>query len=238
MQLNEGPILISDEDRNIISKYIKDMKSKVDALLKRKRGIRERDLCTIFQKISDASKYNLFPFEIRYEYEQFGGMSACYYKSTNTVYMNLAYIVDIKSSDDDPYWGLPVVESVNFKKFTELFAHEFIHYIQHVRRQEKSGEYEIPDTWNDRDKYWKRPWEQQAHAIEYLEKLKHDLKIKKPGEILSQLKKMGVLHRVDLDQLKKSDYKSWKAIMKQAIMTALADMEGDESLPWQKRKLP
>ena len=51
--------------------------------------------------------------------------------------------------------------------------------------------------------------------------------------MLSSLRKLGVLHREDLQALKKTDYKSWKAIMKNAIMAAVADIKDGEPLPWQ-----
>ena len=92
----------------------------------------------------------------------------------------------------------------------------------------------MPTNWSHKDKYYKIPWEQQAHAIAYLERLRQELKIKRPEAMLSQLRKLGVIHQEDLHDLKKSDYKSWKAIMKNAIMAAVSDVEEGKPLPWQK----
>ena len=47
------------------------------------------------------------------------------------------------------------------------------------------------------------------------------MNIKNPTKILSQLKKMGVLHDPDLNKLKKTDFNAWKRIMKNAVMYAI-----------------
>ena len=50
------------------------------------------------------------------------------------------------------------IYSVDFKKISSTFVHEFTHYIQDVYRKEKQGDYQIPADWSDKDNYYKWGW--------------------------------------------------------------------------------
>ena len=127
-----------------------------------------------------------------------------------------------------------MIKKIDFKSLAVSFLHEFIHYVQDVLRKEKSGDYPPITKWGERGKYYKRPWEQQAYGIAYLEQLKQKLRTSDPKKLLNSLRSLGILHNKDLHDLKTSDYDSWKSIMKQAIMAAIADIKEGEPLPWQK----
>jgi len=235
--INEGPILIATEDKAEISKYLNAMNNYAKSLFKQKNsngddisGFVDSDKLIDLLQAKSLELADKFNFRILYYFKAKSAIKGSYDKDNNCIMINLAL------HSQFAIWrnGLDrifKVHTINFKSVAATFLHEFIHHIQDALRKEKSGDYELPIDWSHKDKYLKRPWEQQAHAIAYLEQLKQELNIKKPEALLSQLRKLGVLHKEDLHALKKTDYKSWKAIMKQAIMTAMADIEEGESLP-------
>jgi hypothetical protein len=232
--LNEGHISIAPEDEKIIRTYLNDMEKYAAGI---QFPIDTNSLTKLMQEASDKLKSNKFPFTILYLFsydKTFGEFDANKQSIQINLFMHGKCRFDFSKRPQQILFY-----SLDFKKISITFIHEFIHFIQSVMRAEKSGNYKISKDWNDPKKYWKRSWEQQAYAISYLEKLKQELKIKKPEEILNQLRKMGVLHDSDLHKLKKTDYKSWKSIMKNAIMTTISDIEDGKPLPWQKTtKIP
>ena len=221
--INESAIIIDSEDKKAILSYINDMTMGVNNEIAKKGYILDNEVENIIQTVSDNLKSNKFPFNIEYKVAE-GLTKGWYSKNSNTIGISIDPVCkwNIGSIDGKKIYKCV---SVNFKKIASAFVHEFVHYIQNIYRQEKSGDYNVPRNWNDLKKYYKRGWEQQAHALGYLEKMRSELNIKKPEELLNNLKKYGVLHNKDLHALKTSDYKSWKAIMKQAIMSAIADIK-------------
>lgn len=238
MHINEGMIVIAPEDKKLLSKYLNDMNKYVNKVLDdisirdNNKFITCKEMKKLIQSYSDKIS-TPFPFLIEYIIDFKNKLSAASFNHHyNTIRINLAYSMEYSHTSIGS-----LCNNIDFKKIGITFIHEFIHYIQFILRYEKEGDYNISNDWNNKSKYWKRPWEQQAWAATYLEKLKQELKIKKPEKMLSQLRKMGVLHDNDLNKLKTSDYKSWKAIMKNAIALAMADVEEGKPLPWQKGKL-
>jgi hypothetical protein len=241
--INEGAILIDPTDKKEISKYLNEMNKYALSLFKQKnsngddiRGfVDSNELVKLLQDKSDGLSTGKLPFHVTYTFLTKSAYKGHYRPDTNTINVNLAlhsHFAIWRSGFD----RLFKVHTINFKSISLTILHEFVHFIQSTLRKEKSGDYTIPNDWSHKDKYMKRPWEQQAHAIAYLEQLKQELNIKKPESLLSQLRKLGVLHKEDLHALKKSDYKSWKAIMKQAIMATVADLkDGSKKLPWQTK---
>jgi hypothetical protein len=221
--INEGAIIIDSEDKKAILSYINDMTIGVNNEIAKKGYILDTEVENIIQTVSDNLNSNKFPFNIEYASAE-GLTKGWYSKHSNTIGISIDPVCkwNIGSIDGKKIYKCV---SVNFKKIASAFVHEFVHYIQNIYRQEKSGDYNVPRNWNDLKKYYKRGWEQQAHALGYLEKMRSELNIKKPEELRNNLKKYGVLHNKDLHALKTSDYKSWKAIMKQAIMSAIADIK-------------
>lgn len=240
--ITEGAILINTDDKKDISKYLNSMNKYAKSLFQQKNaegydisGFVDSDKLEDFLQNKSLDLSNNFNFRILYYFKPKSAIKGYYDKDNNCIAINLAL------HSQFAIWrnGLDrvfKVSQVNFKSIGITFLHEFVHYIQHSLRKEKQGDYELPSDWSHKDKYMKRPWEQQAQAIGYLEQLKSELKIKKPEALLSQLRKLGVLHNEDLNALKKSDYKSWKSIMKQAIMATISDIEDGKKLPWQTKK--
>lgn len=225
-----GAILIHPKDKDAIRKYLKDMDVQISGFISRSGGIVESDdLMKMMNKVSSNLSSNKFPFNIEYIFS-YGRAGGYYDKNTNTVVIVVNQFAEWRAEFDSSYRRIYNVSSVDFKDMSVTFLHEFVHFIQNELRMAKSGNYTLPSNWSEEGKYYKRGWERQAHAIGYLEKLKQDLNIRKPEVILRQLKKMGALHNDDLNKLKQTDYKSWKAIMKQAIMATLADIEDRKAI--------
>jgi membrane protein YqaA with SNARE-associated domain len=59
----------------------------------------------------------------------------------------------------------------------------------------------------------------------YLEKLRKEFGIRTSKDLLKHLQRSGLLQNPDLNKLKKTDFNSWKAIMKQAIMATSANIK-------------
>ena len=239
--INEGAILIDAEDRKEISNYLNAMDKYAKSLFEQVghhgykiSGFVDSEKLVDLLQAKSLDLVDNFNFRVLYYFKTKSAIKGRYDKDNNCIEINLALHSQfaIWRNGFDRIFH---VSGINFKSVGITFLHEFIHYIQVALRKEKSGDFELnAKDWSHKDKYYKRPWEQQAHAIAYLERLRQDLKIKSPEAMLSQLRKLGVIHQEDLHDLKKSDYKSWKAIMKNAIMATVADVKEGNPLPWQK----
>jgi len=237
--INEGAILIDAEDKKEISNYLNAMNKYAKSLFAQTNseghsisGFVDSEKLVDLLQAKSLDLVDNFNFRVLYYFTPKSAIKGRYDKDNNCIMINLALHSQfaIWRSGFDRIFK---VSSIDFKSLGITFLHEFIHYIQVALRKEKTGDFELPNNWSDKDKYMKRPWEQQAHAIAYLERLRQDLKIKSPHAMLSQLRKLGVIHQEDLHDLKQKDFKSWKAVMKNAIMAAVADVEEGKPLPWQ-----
>lgn len=225
--LIEGVISIHPKDKLAIDKYISEMNRACNVLIKQHNySIEGNELAEELQKISNKLKSNKFPFNIQYDFSR--GLASGYYdKKSNTIGIVLResskWNIEKMVVSNKKYKRY-MCYSVNWEHIASTFMHEFSHYIQHIYRTEKQGHYDLPTNWSTNN-YFKRGWERQAHAIGYLERLRKSFDLKTPKELLYWLKKSGLVTSELLHDLKTSDPRSWKAIMKQAAMTALADME-------------
>jgi GNAT superfamily N-acetyltransferase len=223
--INEGAILIHQKDKAAISKYLKDMDVAVtEYFTKNKYGVESDDLVNFLQHTSDDLSSNKFSFNIKYIFK--GGKAAGYYdKDTKTIIIVVSAFCHWEFGFNSSYQQIYRCWSMDFKKVSSTFIHEFVHYIQDIYRQEKNGNYELPKNWSHPEKYYKQGWERQAHALQYLEKLRKEFGIKSSKDLLKHLQRSGLLQNPDLNKLKKTDYDSWKAIMKQAIMATSANLK-------------
>lgn len=228
--INEGTILMNQEDKSILDEYIVNMETEIKALFKNTPYIESEELIDHIKHISDKVSSNQFPFNIEYVFKANGRDEGYFDKDKNAIIIVVSAISKWDIGFDRTKGQIFRCYSVDFNKMASTFVHEFIHYIQHVYRQENQGEYNIPSNWDDSNKYWKRGWEQQAHGIGYLEKLRKELGIREPSKLLHHLRKLGLFHNDSLNKLKKSDPKSWRAIMKQAVMSTLADIDDSKKV--------
>lgn len=218
--LSEAMIKISSKDRANLSSYIHALNSIVSKLLK-SGGM---PYPTVLQELNEfSSKWDTKVaknLKIRYEYIR-DKRKGQYFQEWTTININLTHFVKVKPSTPDPY-----IISMDVVDMAAILFHEFTHYKQDMKiRSKHFGRYLQALGHKDFKSYLKNPRERQAWAIQYVEFLRRKMKIAKPEEILGQLRKMGLLHDATLNNLKSSDYDSWKAIMKNAVMTALHDLE-------------
>lgn len=223
--MNEGTILINPDDKSALDKYLADMETKIKGLFKNTQYIESEELVDHMQYISDKIASNNFPFNIKYVFKASDKDGGYFDKNTNTIIVVVSVISKWDIGFDRSQGQIYRCYSVDFNKMANTFVHEFVHFIQDVYRQENNGGYDIPTDWNASNKYWKRGWERQAHAIGYLERLRKEFGITGPAELLQHLRKLGLFHNGALNKLKKTDPKSWRAVMKQAVMSTLADIE-------------
>ncbi len=222
--INEGAILLHKKDKEAISKYLRDMDTAVNKnYLNVKKPVDAGLLIAYMNQISSELPSNKFPFEIEYAF--YGGKTDGFYtnnKMTIVVGGSCRYRIGYDNINSKMLFN---VYSVDFKKISSTFIHEFTHYVQDVYRKEKSGEYQIPSNWSSPEKYYTWGWEQQAHAMGYLEKLRKEYGIRSSKDLLKHLQRSGLLQNPDLNKLKRTDFNSWKAIMKQAVMATAANIQ-------------
>lgn len=220
--LNEGMIKITPSEKNAIKRYFSQLLRYINKQFVGEEGRTVAiDSYNVVSLLNDYSnEINPFPFKIKYFFSA-SRDNAYYSHDSETISINLHGSVDYNRT----LYG-DFIFGVKPNELFLSFIHEFVHYKQDISRKSKSGDkYKLPTDWNDKEKYWARPWENQAWAAQYIEYLRDKMKIKDPKKILGQLKKMGVLHNPDLNRLKKTDLHAWKRIMKNAIMYALQGSE-------------
>lgn len=220
--LEEGTIALHKDDRKSIDRYIGDMRKGLDGFIKNRGYIIGNDAYNVAQRISDNLASNKFPFKVVY---RSGDDLGSYDKTRNELSITIGRLCTWELGHDEKYGTVYKCKKINYDLLREVFIHEFTHYVQDVYRIEKSGEYKLPSDWAEPGKYFKQGWEQQAHGIGHREKIQNVLKTKNPENILKFLKDKGLAATPALQQLKKTDYASWKAIMKQAVMNVLADVK-------------
>ncbi len=221
--LSEAIIKISPKDRENLFNYIRALKRVTTQLLKNGAI----PYSTVLQELNEFSSRwdskvakNL---RIRYEYIR-GKYKGQYIQDGTTINMNLTAFVKVNSNGTEA-----TIVSIDILGMVPIFFHEFMHYKQDMKiRSKHFGHYLQALDHKDFKSYFQDPQERQAWAIQYLEYLRQNMKITKPEEVLSQLKKMGLLHDKDLNNLKNTDYASWKAIMKNIVVTALRDLKTSE----------
>ena len=118
-------------------------------------------LMAYMNQISDELPSNKFPFKIGYISMVAKPMDSIFdNKITIIVGGSCKYRIGYDKIDSRMLFN---IYSVDFKKISSTFVHEFTHYIQDIYRKEKQGDYQIPTDWSDKEKYYKWGWEQQAH---------------------------------------------------------------------------
>lgn len=227
--LSEIMIKINPKDRINLSNYVRALKAFTTKLLK----AGAMPYPTFLQEVNEfSSKWDTKigkNLRIRYEYRQ-AKQKGQYVQEWETITMNLLYFVKVRPTSTDP-----AIISIDILAMTPVLFHEFTHYKQDMKiRSKHFGRYLQALGHDDFKSYFRDPQERQAWAEQYLEFLRTQMKIKKPEEILSQLRKMGLLHDAALNNLKKSDYDSWKAIMRHAIRSAIQELEKEKRKPASK----
>lgn len=216
--LSEGMIKISPDEKSAIKNYFSRLSVHINKLFigeeGRTKSIEANDLINSLNLYSD--KINTFDVKIKYIFAYNTLLNASYDHVNNEIVINIINASNY-SRDRNGYY----IFKIKKEELLISFYHEFIHYKQSNLRIDKSGDYTLPSDWNNKDKYWTQPWENQAWAVQYVEYLKNKMNIKNPSSILSQLKKMGVIHDPSLNRLKKENLHAWKRIMKNAIIYAI-----------------
>jgi hypothetical protein len=120
---------------------------------------------------------------------------------------------------DDFGLAMPTINAIDWEEFYSVFIHEYKHFIQFLLARANDG---VP--WeNDSSDYFDRPYEQQAWAEGYLEKLRHQLQTTNSAVILNFLRTNALSSSPSLYHLKQTNPSAWRKIMKQAVLAAVRD---------------
>jgi dihydroxyacetone kinase-like predicted kinase len=124
-----------------------------------------------------------------------------------------------------PPFGNYIIDQLVYDGMRENFEHEYVHFKQNELYKAATGRpLPSPSTFEKWEEYIKKPMEHMAFAAQELQWIKNKMHNIKPQEILRYLSKWGLTRNTRLDNLKRTDYDSWKNIMKYASMFALQDM--------------
>jgi len=221
--IQESKITISPEERELILSFFKRLKSMTDAML-------PADADTVVEMMNkhadDPEMGSLMEYGVVwFFFEPNFRDKATYIQEKSIIYVNIAHATPREYDFDKNEWKdiSSTIKKINYSKVVSAFAHEFIHYKQHMIAKQHGQPLLL-----SKKPYFKQPFEQQAWAVEYLELLRQNLPKLSAADILERLKRLGVVNHPDLINLKKSDYKSWKSIMKNIIVTALQDLKQQE----------
>ena len=239
VSIQEEKISLTPEERGDILAYFRRVKTVVDNMVpdsgSRIASFLNSDL--MLNKL--RGKFS--PVPVSFYFDVKDQRKGLYENPPNQkIWLNIAAF-SAREFDQSKGIFLPVRERVlklNYSKMVAVFAHEWVHYKQETMKRNatftkrvKSDKLGTKDNYKglvSKKSYMLQPFEQQAWAVEYLELLKQNLPTLKPMDILVRLKRLGVVDHEDLKDLKKTDYKAWKAIMKNIIVTALQDLKQQE----------
>lgn len=234
--LKEGVVNITPEETKNVDRYFADIKRYTDKLFKKFKEIEANDLSDRMTSYSKSiqPKYNLNNIEISYLHLTSHRYKGGFKPLQNTIIINTVTFFVSNSTTPD---GDKNVSSILYDGIREAFDHEYVHYKQNELHKQSTGASRTAYSSNDWVQYLKQPWEQMAFAAEELRWIKNKLKGIKPDELVRYLQKWGLTRNQKLANLKKTDYESWKGIMKNAAMFALQDMAKKSGTPT-KVKLP
>jgi hypothetical protein len=220
MLLSEGTIIIPRAERQKVYAYVDALKAFAAPLFPSEHIPLLQELNSEFSPRFDK-KVGKNLYYIRYEYDK-NKRAGSYDNDGQTINLNLYYLGYARAAA-----GMKIlISGINYDELTAVLMHEFAHYKQDMKvRSKQYGRLLVHIAPKDMTAYFQNPIEQHAWAVGYLEKLKAKAKVSRPEDILASLRSVGLLHDPQINALKKTDYDSWKAIMKHAIMTASHDLE-------------
>jgi len=229
VSIRETKISLTPEERELMLSFFKRLKAETDAMPPTDVDMMVWRLNGHFR---DKDIKSLIPNgRIRFHFDPKRDARAEYHEQYVTIYINLAWFATRMydaEADKLKLFSGNVIKRINYAKMVPAFAHEFVHYKQHQvgakSRGSDSGNY----IHSSQKPYFMQPFEQQAWAVEYLEFLRQSLPKMDAKTVLDRLKRLGVVDHTDLSDLKKTDYKAWKSIMKNIIVTALQDLKQQE----------
>ena len=224
--LSEGTIIIPEKERQQVYAYVAALKDFLTPIFATKPVPAMpliRELNSEFSpKWNQKIAKNLLG--ISYEYDK-NKRAGSYSNDWQRISLNLFYLGYARAGAG----GSILLSGVNYDELTAVLMHEVAHYKQDMKlRSRQYGRTLLHTEPKDLAAYFKNPIEQHAWAVGYLEKLKARMKTSSPMEILTKLRQVGLLHDPAIHALKDSDYDTWKAIMKHAVMTALHDLEREK----------
>ena len=240
--INEGILKIPPEQKEKLRDFYGSLKSQVQALEKDGK-IPLFEMMRVVKSFEDfdlsANPRARLSIRSFYDYnsDTVGGIIWADYRNAVIVINIPRYstVEKVLHPDEIVKYGNAVITHFNWPDFLSTLVHETVHFLQQTSDPDKT-----PVTLaTPRKSYMRNPFEQQAWAIAYLEGMKEKLGNADPNLILRSLRQHGVIDDDDLKDLKGRNLKAWKGVMKQAIMSAMAELEGTGKLPWQTNaKLP
>lgn len=224
--LSEAILKITPEERKLVANYLHDFNEILPVIFQ--EGPQDPDdlveKCNDFAMAYDGKIANNLSF--RFSYNPATKNRGEYYgEDTIAIYINLYHWVKVKRFGTN---NLRVV-SVETDRMMIMLMHEFMHYKQDMEARSQSNHTLVATSHKNLKSYFQDPRERQSFAIGHLEQLKKLLKTEDPKKMLGHLRSMGLIDNAVLNDLKNSDLRSWKAIMKNAVVTVLRDLKAKKS---------
>lgn len=219
--LSEGVIKIKPKERESLRSYVSSLKAFVKKILENGPMPAIPFLQELNSEFAPRWRYKVAKHlrTIDYEFDK-NKRNGSYTNDGEWITLNLYYLALAKAGKE----GI-LIAGLDYDKLIPILLHEFAHYKQDMKLRSKQYGRLLQYTDHPNLKsYFRDPGERQAWAIGHVEKLRRQMNSAKPEDILMQLRKVGLLDDPHLQALKQSDYDSWKSIMKNAVMTALHDI--------------
>lgn len=209
MQLTD---LVNEGILKLTTAQMRQLDALID-ILKSKFPLNEKgyDVKTLIDKMTDITweyhnKTNQFPY-ITFYYDESSKEYAYYHrKNPHDININLAPL---------SFRDQKKIKNVIWGKVKAKIIHEWIHKKQYIRGGATGAD--AQQHWE----YFNQPREMMPWAAMEVEELKSLLRTADPDRILRILKRLG-LTDPSLKKLKQTNHKSWRRIMKNAILYALA----------------
>lgn len=219
--LSEGVIKIKPKEREALRSYVQSLRLFVKKTLKNGPVPPMSFLQELHANFIPKWRYKVAKHlrMIDYDYNK-NRKHGEYMNDGETITLNLYYLANAKVGNN----GV-LITDIDYDKLIPILLHEFAHYKQDMKiRSNRYGRMLQNMDHPDLKSYFQNPKERQAWAIAHVETLRRMINTAKPEDILMRLRKIGLLDNPHLQALKQSDYDSWKSIMKNAVMTALHDL--------------
>ena len=227
--LSEGAIQIKPNEKRKLVQYVQTLKAKVAELLK--NG--PLPYTTFLQELNEFSKKGMIAptLSVTYEWNK-ENIAGTYDQEFRYIIINLYTMVKISPTGQETF----NIVSIDFSALMVTLIHEYVHFKEDMKIRSLHYGKTLPFIEHPPGsaKYLEDPQERQAWAAGHLEYIKHHLDTQDPKKLIAFLRTNGLNINPTLATLKKTDYASWKRIMKNAIMMAIYDLE-TEKLP---RKSP
>lgn len=215
--IREGVANITGEEEKALDAFLKDLEKFHNRRSRIHKDASDKDICASLSEYSNtiaAPKYgvNLILWTFGYSSDTY--TKAAYSAPHKEILLNLAHTVGNSK--------LPLCkQKIDFKKIAVNVYHEWTHFKQDLLYRKATGKPLTSQEIYAGKAYHDAPEEQMAFARGELEWIKQQAKKTNPQEILKWIKKWGLVQNEQIANLKKTNSKAYKRMLKYLVLYVL-----------------